>query len=441
MTDDRISDPEYRAALNFLYSFVDYERSSKWKYDGNHFDLKRMLALLKAVGNPHKRGLFVHVAGTNGKGSVSAMIASALRESGLVTGLYTSPHLITFRERIRIDGVMISPEEVIAGVNRIRKPAEDQGGLTFFDIWTALAFDHFAKRNVDVSVIEVGMGGRLDSTNVITPAVSVITSISLDHRGKLGDTTTNIAVEKGGIIKTGIPVVSAPQEEDVASILREKAGETGSEMIMVGREVCCEKIHGGIRYHGRLWELERVSVPLQGSFQLENAAIALAALEILASQGYPVTPETSRRGLEKVRWPGRLDVISTCPAVMVDGACNIGAMHTVSDYVAERSSRDQTVAVIAICRDKEVGQVLEILGEAASRFVVTQVNNPRAMPVGDLAKLVPSNVGYTIIPDPVQAVSEAVSQAGKEGFVIVTGSLYLVGEIMKHYGAKEIEEI
>ncbi|MFA6472185.1 MAG: folylpolyglutamate synthase/dihydrofolate synthase family protein [Candidatus Latescibacterota bacterium] len=441
MTEDGISDPEYREALNFLYSFVDYERSTKWKYDDGHFDLKRIRSLLEAIGNPHRHGWFVHVAGTNGKGSVSAMIASALRESGLATGLYTSPHLITFRERIRIDGAMISPEEVIAGVSRIRKPAEESDGLTFFDVWTALAFDYFAEREVDVSVVEVGMGGRLDSTNVITPAVSVITSVSLDHRGKLGSTTAEIAAEKAGIIKTGIPVVSAPQDEDVTRVLREKATEVGSEMIMIGKEVCCEETPGGLWYHGREWELERVSVPLRGSFQLENTAIALAALEILASRGYPVTSETARRGVEKVRWPGRLDVISTCPEVMVDGACNVGAMRTVSDYVAQRSPREKTIAVVALCSDKEVGPVLEILGKAASRFIVTQVNNPRAMPVSDLAKFVPSDVEYRIVPDPEKALGEAVSLAGREGFVIVTGSLYLVGETMKLYKAEEIEEI
>ena len=277
MTDDRIPNPEYRAALSFLYSFVDYERNSKWKYDVSHFDLKRMRSLLKALGNPNEHGWFVHVAGTNGKGSVSAMIASALRESGLKTGLYTSPHLITFRERIRVDGLLISPEEVIAGVNRLRGPAEKVGGLTFFDVWTALAFDHFARREVDAAVIEVGMGGRLDSTNVIIPAVSVITPISLDHRGKLGETPADIAAEKAGIIKPGIPVVSAPQDEDVAAVLREKAKDAGSEMLMVGCEVGYEKMNGGIRYHGPRWELDSVRIPLRGSFQHDNAAAALAA--------------------------------------------------------------------------------------------------------------------------------------------------------------------
>lgn len=441
MTEERIQNPEYRAALNFLYSFVDYERNSKWKYDESHFDLKRIRSLLNALGNPHEHGWFVHVAGTNGKGSVSAMIASALLESGLKTGLYTSPHLITFRERIRVDGLLITPEEVIAGVNRIRRPAEDERGLTFFDVWTALAFYHFSRSKVDAAVIEVGMGGRLDSTNVIIPVVSVITSISLDHRGKLGETTADIAAEKAGIIKPGIPVVSAPQDEDVAAVLREKAKEAGSEMLMVGCEVGYEKVNGGIRYHGRRWEMDGVRIPLRGSFQLDNAATALAALESLSARGCPITPETARRGIEKVRWPGRLETLSTHPEVVVDGACNPGAMRTVTEYVGEKSPRDRTVAVVAICRDKEVRQVLEILGSAASRFVITQANNPRAMPVEELVKLVPSDVEYSIVPDPVQAVSEAVSQAGADGFVIVTGSLYLVGEVIKHYGEKGIEEI
>jgi dihydrofolate synthase / folylpolyglutamate synthase len=441
MTDDKILNPEYREALNFLYSFVDYERDSKWKYDGSHFDLKRILTVLDALGSPHKHGWFVHVAGTNGKGSVSAMIASALRESGLKTGLYTSPHLITFRERIRINGLLITPEEVVEGVNRLREPVKKEEGLSFFDVWTALAFDHFARSGVDAAVIEVGMGGRLDSTNVITPAVSVIASISLDHQGKLGNTPAEIAEEKAGIIKPGIPVISAPQDEDVAEVLRKKALETGSEMLMVGSEVVFEKVNGGIKYHGRQWELDRVNVPLEGRFQLDNAAVALAALETLSTCGYPITSETARRGVESVRWPGRLETISTSPKVVVDGACNIDAMRTVRGYVKEQSSRDRTVAVVGICKDKEVRQVLEILGETASRFVLTQANNPRAMTVDEMALLLPENVNFSTVPDPVQAVSEAVSQAGPEGFVIVTGSLYLVGEIMRHYAEEEIEEI
>jgi dihydrofolate synthase / folylpolyglutamate synthase len=441
VTDDKIPNPEYREALNFLYSFVDYERDSKWKYTESHFDLARITSLLEALGSPHRHGWFVHVAGTNGKGSVSAMIASALRESGLKTGLYTSPHLITFRERIRVNGRLITQEEVVVGVNRLRRPAEKEGGLSFFDVWTALAFDHFARSKVDAAVIEVGMGGRLDSTNVIIPAVSVITAISMDHRGKLGNSAAEIAAEKAGIIKPGIPVISAPQDEDVAKVLRKKALETGSEMLLVGSEVDFEKVNGGIRFHGRQWEIDRVLIPLHGSFQYENAAAALASLESLASQGYPVTPETARKGIEHVRWPGRLDTLSTCPEVVVDGACNIDAMRTVSKYVKERSPHERTVAVVGICKDKDVEQVLEILGEAASRIVLTQANNPRAMTVEEMAPLLPENVNFFAVPDPVQAVKEAVLQAGPQGLVIVTGSLYLVGEVMRHYGEKEIEEI
>ncbi len=433
------SDTGYQAALDYLYGFVDYEKSGRWKYDGDHFDLERMHAVLAALGDPHRRGRFVHVAGTNGKGSVCAMTASALREAGLSVGLYTSPHLVTFRERIRLNGALMPREAVIEGVRRLRPAAWDIPGLTFFEVWTALAFDFFARSGADVSVIEVGMGGRLDSTNVITPSVSVITPVSMDHRGKLGNTVAEIAAEKAGIIKPGVPAVTAPQKHPgVLDVIESRACHTGSELVRVGRDVTFSPNPGGtFRYRGRAWTLDTVEMSLPGAFQYENAAAALAALEILAESGFPLDSATARRGIEKTRWPGRLETLAHHPEVIVDGACNTGAMEAVRDWLHSRSGRDRTVAVVAMCRDKDMRDVLALLGEAASRMVFTHVRNPRAMDAGELAALAPEGVEAFVEPEPVDALRKAIELAGPEGTVIAAGSLYLVGEVFRMYGMEE----
>ena len=426
---------KYDEALEFLYSFIDYERNSKWKYDSDHFDLNRIEIFLSALDNPHKKGWFVHIAGTNGKGSVAAMIASALVESGYKTGLYTSPHLISFRERIKINGSMISESDVVEGVRRIKGTEQFLDDLTFFEIWTGLAFDYFARKKVDVSVIEVGIGGKLDTTNVVLPALSVITSISMDHRGKLGDTIEKVAKEKAGIIKPGIPVLSAPQDENVTKVIEDKAKESGVQLIMVGNDVKYSIDNNRISYSGLNWEINNLLIPLAGSFQHENAAVALTALEMLSSQGYRMTTESAQRGIENVQWPGRLQTVAVKPEIIVDGACNIEAMMKVRDYLLQKKVKGKIVAVVGMCSDKDVRDVLEIIGQAASQFVFTQADNPRAINAHAFAKLYrgKNNIVET---DPVKAVKSAISMAGTNGIVIVTGSLYLVGEILNYYRIK-----
>jgi len=432
---------EYDSALEFLYGFIDYERTPRWKYDDEHFDLTRMAGYLESLGGPHRTGRFVHVAGTNGKGSVAAMVAKALFLSGHRTGLYTSPHLISFRERIRIDGVSIPEREVVEEVVRIKEATARFRGLTFFEVWTALAFDYFARGSVDVSVIEAGLGGRLDATNVVTPDVSVITSVSMDHRGILGETLGKIAAEKAGIIKPGVPVVSALQKPEVSAVIEEKAAEAGAELVVVGRDVEFHESGNGLCYRGKMWSLEDVAVPLGGAFQMENAAVALAVLETLASRGIGVTAESAREALETVKWPGRLHVVSENPDVIVDGACNTSAMGRVCDFISSRRAKEKTVAVVAMCRDKEVEEVLSVLGGCVSRFIVTEVDNPRMLGAEVLAGKIPPHIPWKAVPDPAGALDEAVSAAGNDGQVVATGSLYLVGEVLKHYGVERIEKI
>ncbi|MBN1293518.1 MAG: bifunctional folylpolyglutamate synthase/dihydrofolate synthase [Candidatus Latescibacteria bacterium] len=433
----KISD--YNDALGFLYSFIDYERRTGWKYTTTEFNLNRMNDFLGVLGNPHKHGWFVHVAGTNGKGSVCAMIATALNRAGYKTGLYTSPHLITFRERIRIDGSVISKDEVVTAVNRIHDATDQFKGLTFFEVWTGLAFLYFAESGVDVSVVEVGMGGRLDSTNVITPEVSVITSISVDHRGALGEKTEQIASEKAGIIKSGKPVVCAPQEPDVIKVIQKKADSVNAPLTLIGRDVDYTISDGRVSYNGIKWEIEPFYVPLNGVMQFENTAIALAALETIDRAGYPVAVKNAREGVENVIWPGRLQQIADHPTVIIDGACNPGAMKSVTEYITTRTDRENVVAVVAMCRDKDIKDVLDILGNVSSRFVLTQVKNPRAMNAHDLEKHTPGHVETYVRELPSAALEQAILLAGNDGLVLVTGSLYLVGDILRLYNIGEFD--
>ncbi|MFC1651232.1 bifunctional folylpolyglutamate synthase/dihydrofolate synthase [Candidatus Latescibacterota bacterium] len=430
---ENIMQSEYESAHDFLYGFVNYERGSDWKYNDDHFDLSRVSKLLHVLGDPHKKGRFVHIAGTNGKGSVAALVASALVESGYKTGLYTSPHLTTFRERIKINGEMISKDDIVGEVKKIRDAAVGIEGLTFFDVWTVLAFSYFASRSTDISIIEVGLGGRLDSTNVIEPDVSVITSISMDHLDKLGGTLEKIALEKAGIIKPGVPVVCAPQADGVRSVIEEKAKQSGSDFVYIGKEASFTIDYSVIHYSGLSWELNYLTIPLNGAFQNQNSALALAALEILAAKFPSITAESARKGIKNVSWPGRLQTLALNPEIIVDGASNIDAMTAVSEYLLERRPAGKIVVLFGICGDKEIERLIGILGTVVSQFVFTRADNPRALNADELMRLYGSETRDIYESDPVTALKKAASLAGPNGLVIVTGSLYLVGEILKNY--------
>jgi len=432
---------EYDSALEFLYSFVDYERDKNWAYNREHFNLDRIRQLLDALGGPHRSGWFVHVAGTNGKGSVAAMIARALRFAGLKTGLYTSPHLVTFRERIRVDGRMISHEDTISAVSRLRKAQEGIEGLTFFDVWTALAFDHFARESCDAAVIEVGMGGRLDSTNVVKPAVSVITPISIDHRGKLGTTITEVAREKVGIIKPGIPVVSAEQHTDAVDVVTARAKETGSRCILLGRDVNYRASAGKIQYRGPSWSFDSIEVALSGYMQLQNAALSIAALETLNTEGYPVEPFSARLGIERTVWPGRLQTVASDPDIVVDGACNPHAMEQVCEYLTGRGHRGNVVALVSMCVDKDIDETLATLSRCVGTVITTRTDNPRTQTPETLAGRCPADVRCETVEGVDNALERAVEIAGTGGLVIVTGSLYLVGEVIRTHAPDCLEHI
>jgi dihydrofolate synthase/folylpolyglutamate synthase len=324
-------DALYQEALDYIYSLVDYEKQPRPR-DPAHYDLRRMDELLASLGNPHLKARTVHITGSKGKGSVAAMIASALTTSGYVTGLYTSPHLHVFNERIRVNGKLIADQEVVALMEKLKPEVEvvnrraAYGQLTAFEVITALGFLFFDSKKVDFQVIEVGLGGRLDATNVVRPKVCIVTSISLEHTDVLGNTLVEIAVEKAGIIKPGSVAVISPQADEVDEVIEKACRDSGAGLIRIGNDVTWQPLgfdssQQSLRVNGRLGSYE-LSIPLLGQYQLENATTAVAALEVLAEKDSRIAKSDIVKGLAQVNWPGRLQVLSYHPLVVVDGAHN-----------------------------------------------------------------------------------------------------------------------
>jgi dihydrofolate synthase/folylpolyglutamate synthase len=437
----------YQAALDFIYSFVDYETSRKPRSPLN-YDLRRMDELLARVGNPHLAAKTVHIAGTKGKGSTAAMVASVLAESGYKTGLYTSPHLIDISERMRVNGIPVSRNELLDLVARIRPEVEAvnaaarYGCLTTFEVLTALGFMFFADSKADFQVVEVGLGGRLDATNVVKPEVCAITTLGLDHTDVLGDTLAKIASEKAGIIKPGVPVVSAQQEQEAAEVIAEFCSRNGAPLTKVGRDIkyCSLASREGLQsmeIRGRLGSY-RIELPLLGGFQRENAAVAVGILEVLMEKGYNITPRSIADGLKQVRWPGRFQVIRTRPDVVIDGAHNPQSAHQLSialrDYLKDRQQGCK-VLVIGMSSDKDIGKVAAELAPLFSLVIATRSRHPRAL---DAERLAACLSGYDCEVRKAASVAEAMNTAAalaqEDGFVCATGSLFIVGEALEWAG-------
>lgn len=426
----------YRSALDYLYSYTDYEVRSSYNYGPDRFDVGRVHRLLEQLGDPHHSFRSVHVAGTKGKGSTSAMIASILRQEGYRTGLYTSPHLHTFRERIQLDGELIPERDVTDGVRRLLDAASQTPGITTFELITALAFDYFARQGTEWAVLEVGMGGRLDATNVVRPQVSVITSISYDHMTYLGDTLPAIAAEKAGIIKAGVPVVSAPQPAEVAAVISSVARDNGVLLGVVGRDWLWESTRvSSESQQFTVWRSEASHIrasyvlPLLGSHQLANAVTAIAAVEVLRTQSTAVRESSLSAGLANVRWPGRLEVLSRSPWVIVDGAHNGDSMKKLVATLADLFRYDRLVTILGVSADKDIDRVLDAVLPAADHILVTKANHPRAADPEQLARTIRDR-GRPADAAPVDNVLQrALSLAGPADLVCGTGSLFLVAAL------------
>jgi dihydrofolate synthase/folylpolyglutamate synthase len=400
---------------------MNYREAVAWLYGlqlhGIKLGLESMRRLCAALDLPLGNTTFLHVAGTNGKGSVCAMLDAILRADGLRSGLYTSPHLVTFRERMRIDGAMISEDEVARRLSRIRAAiANWEPHPTFFEITTALALGWFADEKVEVAVLETGLGGRLDATNVVTPAASVITPVGLDHQRFLGDTIAEIAAEKAGIIKAGVPVVSAPQVPQARGVIARTAGERGCDFIAVDHPY------------------ERSPVALAGEHQRSNAAVAVAALQ---AAKIAVSRRAIEQGLASVKWPGRFQWIDD--RFILDGAHNPAAARQLAETWSQVFGDEKATLILGVMRDKEVRGVSSALLPLASRVIAVQVDNPRSSTPTELADVVRSiapGLACDLAPSVAKALVGLPQTSEK---VLIAGSLFLVGEALSVLGLAEGE--
>jgi dihydrofolate synthase/folylpolyglutamate synthase len=430
----------FAEALSYLDSFINYERQPQVPYTREAFDLTEFERFLARLDDPHRRLQTVVVAGTKGKGSTAAMIASIGQASGLKAGLYTSPHLCSIRERICVNGEMIS-EEVFAGLVNDLMPHIEAVGMadvrrfrTFFEILTAMALVHFQRVGVDVAVLEVGLGGRLDATNVATPLVSVITPISFDHTEVLGETIPQIAREKAGIIKPHGLVVMAPQRPDASAVIRDVCLAQGARLVDVASELRWRPWH--CSWEGSRFDLDgtaraypNLAIPLAGPHQLPNAATAVATAEALQGQGLPISADGIRQGVKQVKWEGRLETVSRQPWIVLDGAHNGDSAHCLREALAACFPYRRLILVLGISANKNLAGIIEELAPLAAVTVATRAMVPRAAPPQQVAALASRWCSRTIVEeDTQQGLARAIAETQPDDLLLVTGSLYLVGD-------------
>jgi len=433
----------YQDTIAYLHSLTDYEKTRIERYTPETFDLSRVERLLAAVGDPHTRFPAVHISGTKGKGSTAVLIESCLRAAGNRTGLYTSPHLHTFRERIRVAWRKIAREEVVALVEEVRPLIERTPGVTTFEAITAIGFLYFARSEVDVAVVEVGLGGRLDATNVLTPEVSVTTSLSLDHTYLLGNTLAEIAYEKAGIIKPGIPAVSAPQRAEAIKVLEAVSLERGAPLTEIGRDwdydpgpadldgqcfTARRFTDGGSELDGEYW------IPLLGRHQLENSISALAALDILRRRGFHIPVEAVHEGLRNVHWPGRLEILSREPLAIVDCAHNPYSAQVLREALEEWFSDQRWVLVFGASADKDIVGMLRALLPVSEYVIVTRSDHPRAMAPIELADIVASvGGGAEVSVNMRKSLRRGLAVMDPGSGLLATGSIFLVADAREEW--------
>jgi dihydrofolate synthase/folylpolyglutamate synthase len=440
-------DKAYLRALEFLHSHTDYERMRVVRYNTTTFNLDRMRLLLKYLDNPHLRFKSVHVAGTKGKGSTCTMVAAMLQSAGFKTGLYTSPHLLNIRERIVIDGEMVSTHDLVRLVKKIepivRKMSNDPP--TFFEILTAMAFSYFADQNVQIAVIETGLGGRLDSTNVIMPEVTAITNISLDHMAILGNTVARIAEEKAGIFKKDIPALSCDQPAEVKAALEKIARQTKAPLHFVGSDIEFSYRFEITRQAGALVRVtlitershfEHVTVPLIGEHQAVNCGLALAILDRLKGRGLAFDDLKALEGLERVKLPGRIEMVWPNPRVIIDGAHNAASVQALFRGISQYIAYDSMVVIFGCNSDKDIDGMLEQVSLGADKVIFTRAqNNPKSASPEELSSLYVERFGKMaqVAQNFQEAMSIATRAITREDLVTVTGSFYLIGEAKRHF--------
>ena len=437
----------FSSAVNYLLEQTDFERMRVVQYDEQTFKLDRMKTLLAALGNPQDEVAMIHVAGTVGKGSTIAMLSSMLRGSGYAVGEYTSPHLIDMRERVVVNDAMID-ESTFTELLKTVVAASDKKQLdpTFFELLTAIAFKHFADEAVDIAIIETGLGGRLDSTNVITPLMTLITQIELDHMNILGNTLQEIASEKAGIFKSSIPAISAQQTAEVSDILKKIAEKTGTQVKIIAQDIeCSSRFGGGIdgKQHTRICVITEdaqymhVPVPLHGEHQATNCALAISAIDQLKKVGYTFDDLVIYNSLAKTTLEGRMEIVWERPRILVDGAHNPTSLQTLIRSVGAHVPYDSMVCVFGCCQDKDVTEMLKRISLGADKIIFTKAKgNPRAADPDDLQREFETiSTKMTQVAHSLpEALEIAAQAASRDDLICVTGSFYLVGETKAHLG-------
>ncbi len=436
----------YKQAEEFLLQTIDFEKLTQYKYDTSTFDLKRMEEMMSFVGDPHKKRRAVHITGTKGKGSTAIIIASALKGLGLKTGLFTSPHLTYLGERMKVDDKTISQETFVQLINML-KPYIDRITLenpilmpTFFELVTAIAFLYFEKMKTDISVLEVGMGGRLDSTNIILPEVSVITPVGYDHTDRLGKTLDKIAFEKAGIIKEGVPVISSIQEPDALAVISKTCNEKKSLLYIVGKDILIYDIKVAQRsgFYGteciiETWRnsYKNIFLPLVGRHQVENCAAAIGSLEVLSEKGIiKADNELITNALANIRCPARIEVISENPLIIVDTAHTVASMKILRESIKENFSFGKLVLVIGLSSDKDIEGVLKEIACITDDLILTRTGNPREAEPEQMAVIVKRlfHKNLMVIEDIDEALKEAKGIAKNDDLICITGSFFLAGK-------------
>ena len=445
-------DQAYQEALDYIYSYVDYSKERSYRYAADVFDLSRVYDLLNRLGDPHQQYTSFHIAGTKGKGSVSALIASALQAGGYCTGLYTSPHLQRFTERIRVNGSEIPPSEVARIVEVMKPHVIAVKDLTAYEIITALGMIYFTEQSVDYAVVEVGLGGRLDATNVLEPMVSVITSLSYDHMHLLGESLSDIAREKAGIIKPGVPVVTAPQQYEAERVVEEVAESLDAPLYRVGRDWLFSPgnhtLDGQSLYvwsseeqalmdilvesaGGDEWAPPRFDIPLLGYHQVINGAVAYATLQIAKRRGLAISEEAIQEGFRNVSWLGRFQVVSRDPIIVIDSAHNRDSALKLRIALDDYFPAQRVTLIFGASADKDISGMLAELLPRVSRIIVTQAVHPRATDPEELADIARSHgLRVEIVVPPQKALERAVQSARPDEVILAAGSIFITGEVL-----------
>ncbi|GAN33333.1 MAG: bifunctional folylpolyglutamate synthase/dihydrofolate synthase [Candidatus Brocadia sp. AMX2] len=436
----------YEEALSFLYKAIDYEKLINYQYNASTFSLERMKKLLAYAGNPHRELPCIHITGTKGKGSTAIMISTILEHAGLTTGLFTSPHLIDIKERIQINHKKISAPEFTSILNDLRpyiqhlRETELSASPTFFEMLTAAGMLYFKKKRVEMAVLEVGLGGRLDSTNVILPQVAIITNVGLDHTAILGNTLSSIAFEKAGIIKQHVPVVSGVEAPEALPVIEKACREKDAPLYLLGRDIWVEEVRSfdrngtrGLICKIKTWRhtYHDIVLPLVGIHQAQNCALVLGALEVMRCRNYiSISDDVIREALASLYCPARIEIFSKNPSIILDFAHTVDSMRFLKKTLLENFKFHKLILILGFSQDKDLDNILKEIVWEGDCIVVTRSRNPRAAEPDDLYRRIEKLCGKRskILDNVRDAVASAKQIASQDDLICITGSAYLAGE-------------